>query len=163
VFEAGFQFHQVNWNFSTWHRQEMNMRTIFCLVFLTVMACPVHARDTNGIRSETLASSTTSWNGAALPAYPEGEPEITILRVTIPPHASLPWHKHPFINAGVLLSGELTVETEEDKVLRLNAGDPIVELVNTWHHGINTGDVPAEIIVFYAGVKDMPVTVGKEQ
>jgi len=139
------------------------MRTISYLVLLAVMACSVHARDTNRIQSETLASDTVSWNGAALPAYPEGEPEITILRVTIPARASLPWHKHPFINAGVLLSGELTVETADDRVLRLNAGDPIIELVNTWHHGINTGDVPAEIIVFYAGVKDMPVTVGKEQ
>jgi len=139
------------------------MRAISYLVLLTVMVCSVHARDTNGIRSEILASETTSWNGVTLPAYPEGEPEITILRVTIPPQASLPWHKHPFINAGVLISGELSVETEDDRVLRLSAGDPIVELVNTWHHGINTGNVPAEIIVFYAGVKDMPVSVGKEQ
>jgi hypothetical protein len=55
------------------------------------------------------------------------------------------------INAGVLMSGQLTVETTDGKVLHLKAGDPIVEVVNTLHYGINEGTVPAEIVVFYAG------------
>jgi quercetin dioxygenase-like cupin family protein len=67
-------------------------------------------------------------------------------------------HQHPVINAGVLLQGELTVETNEGKTLHLKAGDPIVEVVNTWHYGINEGDEPAEIIVFYAGVQGKPIT-----
>ena len=137
------------------------MRTIVCALLLALTACAVHARDTHQIESETLVQATSSWNGAALPAYPAGEPEITILKVTIPPKAALPWHEHPFINAGVLLSGELTVETDGGKTLQLKAGDPIVEVVNTWHHGVNNGDMPAEIIVFYAGTKDEPVSLKK--
>ena len=137
------------------------MRTVLCLLFLALTACPVHARDTNRIESEVLAKAGNSWNGDVLPAYPAGEPEITILKVTIPPKMALPWHEHPFINAGVLLSGELTVETESEKTLHLKAGDSIVEVVNTWHHGVNDGDVPAEIIVFYAGTKEMPVSIKK--
>jgi hypothetical protein len=35
-------------------------------------------------------------------------------------------------------------------------------VVNTWHYGINEGDLPAEIIVFYAGVVDSPITVKEE-
>jgi hypothetical protein len=31
--------------------------------------------------------------------------------------------------------------------------------VNTLHYGINQGKVPAEIVVFYAGVIDAPITV----
>lgn len=63
------------------------------------------------------------------------------------------------INAGVLISGELTVVTADGKTLVLKAGDPVVEVVNTLHYGINQGAVPAEIIVFYAGAVDTPITV----
>jgi quercetin dioxygenase-like cupin family protein len=106
-----------------------------------------------------LAKTSSSWDGKALPDYPEGKPEVTILRITIPPKARLPVHKHPVINAGVMLKGELTVVTENKKTLHLKAGDSIVEVVNTWHYGINEGDEPAEIIVFYAGVHGAPITI----
>jgi quercetin dioxygenase-like cupin family protein len=62
----------------------------------------------------------------------------------------------------VLLSGELTVVTKGGKTLHLKAGDPIVEVVNTWHYGKNESNKPAEIIVFYAGISDMPITIKKQ-
>lgn len=77
----------------------------------------------------------------------------------IPAGGQLPLHNHPVINAGVLLSGELTVVTEDNKKLYLKAGDPIVEVVNKRHYGKNEGDKPAEIIVFYAGTQGNPITV----
>ena len=110
---------------------------------------------------EVLAQSTKSWDGTALPRYPRSRPEITILRIVIPPHATLPIHKHLAINAGVLLRGSLVVEAENGRVLRLEGGDSIVELVNQWHYGRNDGDEPAEIIVFYAGTPGQPITVPK--
>ncbi len=70
-------------------------------------------------------------------------------------------HKHPTINAGVLLKGELTVTKENGEILRLKPYDPIIEVTETWHYGRNDGDVPAEIIVFYAGVKHKPITIRK--
>ena len=73
------------------------------------------------------------------------------LLISSPAHADDP--------AGVLLSGELTVITEDDKKLLLKAGDPIVEVVNKRHYGKNTGKGPAEIIVFYAGSPATPITV----
>ena len=94
-----------------------------------------------------------------LPQYPKGKPEITILKIKIPPKTKLPLHKHPVINAGVLLKGTLTVVTEKDEKLQLKAGDSIIEVVNKWHYGINEGNELAEIIVFYAGVKHSPITV----
>jgi len=106
-----------------------------------------------------LVKTTQSWDGEFLPAYPQGQPKITILRISIPAGARLDTHSHPVINAGVLISGQLTVMTIDGKTLHLKAGDPIVEIVNTLHYGINQGKVPAEIIVFYAGVVDMPITV----
>ena len=62
-------------------------------------------------------------------------------------------HTHPVINAGVLVSGELTVITDSGQTLHLKPGDPIVEVVDTWHYGKNEGTDPADIIVFYAGEK----------
>lgn len=117
------------------------------------------AADGNAIAVQELAKSTASWNGSRLPAYPSGQPEVTILRISIGPGAVLPMHEHPVINAGVLLSGVLTVMTKAGATLNLKAGDPIVEVVDTWHYGKNEGSVPAEIIVFYAGIKGEPVTV----
>lgn len=109
-----------------------------------------------------LAKSSVSWNGAALPVYPKGQPEITVLKIVIPPGAILHRHKHPFINAGVLLKGKLTVKTEDGKTLFLKSGEAIVEVTDTWHSGKNEGAEPAEIIVFYAGIEGAPITVYKQ-
>lgn len=106
-----------------------------------------------------LVQSTSSWDGKRLPAYPATQPEITILRISIAPGARLPLHFHPVINAGVLLTGQLKIETASGAVLNLKAGEPIIEIVNMAHYGINDGAVPAEIIVVYAGTVDQPVTV----
>lgn len=108
-----------------------------------------------------LVKSSRSWNGEPLPAYPHGQPEVTILRIHIPAGARLALHSHPVINAGVLLSGQLTVVAADGKTLQLDAGDPIVEVVNTPHYGINKGEVPAEIIVVYAGVVGSPISVAE--
>jgi len=108
---------------------------------------------------KVLAKTTQSWNGHTLPRYSKGKPEITILRISIPPHTSLAWHEHPEINAGVMISGELTVITDKQDTLQLHAGDPIVEVVDTWHFGKNEGDESVDIIVFYAGIKGKAVTI----
>ena len=108
-----------------------------------------------------LAKSRVSWDDAFLSAYPQGHPEITILRIVIPVGGTLVKHKHPVINAGVLLKGELMVQTEGGKTLHLKAGEALVEVVDTWHYGKNEGVEPAEIIVFYAGTEGAPITVHK--
>jgi quercetin dioxygenase-like cupin family protein len=130
------------------------------LLLFILFAWPAYAEQIEtAIMSQTLVKSTQSWDGSQLPAYPEGQPEVTILKVTIPVGVVLPFHKHPYINAGVLTKGELTVVSKAGKKLTMKAGDPIVELVDNWHFGENLGNVPAEIIVFYAGIKGQPITI----
>ena len=114
------------------------------------------------ITFEKLAESTQSWNGDTLPSYPEGQPKVTILKASIPPKAKLEMHEHLVINAGLLLKGELTVIDEFGNRLELKAGDTIIELVNTFHYGINEGTETAEIVVFYAGDDKTPITKIKE-
>jgi quercetin dioxygenase-like cupin family protein len=63
------------------------------------------------------------------------------------------------INAGVLINGELTVVTEDGSTLHLKAGNTIVEVVKKWHYGKNEGNEPAEIIVFYAGIQGIPISI----
>ncbi len=133
--------------------------SILCLALL--LSGPAAAEETKAIAVDVLSKTGSSWDGRELTGYAAGKPEITILRIKIQPGAQLPLHMHPVINAGVLLNGELTVVTEEGKTLHLKAGDPIVEVVNTWHYGKNEGTAPAEIIVFYAGTGGVPITLYK--
>lgn len=128
------------------------------LLFL-LLSVPARALQAPGIAVRQLARTSSSWDEQRLPPYPAGQPEVTILRITVPPGVKLPLHEHPVINAGVLLKGQLTVVTDRHRTLHLKAGDPIVEVVDTWHYGVNEGSEPAEIIVFYAGVRDRPITV----
>ena len=131
---------------------------LFAVCLTLLLSGNSWALDASTVTVDVLAKTTASWNGATLPSYPTGQPEVTILKISIPPHTKLPLHQHPVINAAVLLTGELTVFTKEGKTLHLEAGDPIVEVVNTWHYGINEGNEPAEIIVFYAGIQGESVT-----
>jgi quercetin dioxygenase-like cupin family protein len=110
------------------------------------------------VQTETLMRTDKSWDGQPYQAYPKGSPELTMLKITIPAHTELPWHTHPMPNAGYVLSGELTVQkksTGEKKLL--TAGQVLPEMVNELHRGF-TGDSSAELIVFYAGTKGMPLS-----
>lgn len=130
---------------------------LFCFSQICIIGCK--SNKINDIEVTTLVKTTESWNGKQLPKYPDGNPEITILKIIIPPKTKLPLHKHPDINAGIVLKGELTVISEANDTLYLKAGEPIVELVNTWHFGRNDGTEPVEIIVFYAGIQGTPITI----
>jgi quercetin dioxygenase-like cupin family protein len=130
-----------------------------CLAFL--LSSNVLAADVNAVQIKVLAKASLSWDGSHLPDYPKATPEVTILRIKIPPGLQLPLHKHPVINAGVLLNGELTVVTEDNRTLHLRAGESIIEVVNKWHYGKNEGSEMAEILVFYARALDTPITIEK--
>jgi quercetin dioxygenase-like cupin family protein len=132
------------------------------MVFLHSGCAPVRTRpEAPAIVVKELIRTDKSWDGKALPAYPRGQPQVTIRRITLPAGARLETHRHPVINAGMLLSGQLTVVSADGKTLHLKAGDPVVELVDTQHYGINEGNVAAEIMVFYAGIVGTPIAVGR--
>tara|TARA_B100000767_G_C19739513_1_gene525491 strand:- start:604 stop:1017 length:414 start_codon:yes stop_codon:yes gene_type:complete len=136
------------------------MKISIWLMLVTLFPSLVFAEQIEtSIVSDVIVKSTRSWDGSQLPKYPEGQPEVTILKITIPAGAKIPLHQHPYINAGVLIKGELTVLTQTGDKLIMTAGDQIVEVVNKWHKGQNSGDIPAEIIVFYAGIEGQPITV----
>ena len=121
------------------------------------------AISTTGITTETLLRTSASWNNVSYEPYAAGVPEIVVRKITIPAHGVLRWHEHPMPTAAYVLSGEITVEEPdgqmEGRKQRFTAGQVIPEPVNTVHRGV-VGDAEAIFIVFYAGVKEMPLSKG---
>ncbi|HEY0793114.1 MAG TPA: cupin domain-containing protein [Chthoniobacterales bacterium] len=111
------------------------------------------------IRVQQLLQATRSWDGTRYTAYPGGQPQVSILKITVPPHTALPWHEHPVINAGYVLSGEIVLEKKDTGVRKVvRAGQALAESVNTVHRGY-TADQPAELVVFYAGAIGVPLSI----
>jgi quercetin dioxygenase-like cupin family protein len=117
---------------------------------------PAHAP---AIQVEELVKGTRSWDGTPLPPMGPGQPEVTVLRITIPAGTSLPLHRHPMINAGMLLEGRLQVISAAGDTITLEAGDGLIELVNTPHRGRSLGPGPARIVVVYVGLEGQPLSV----
>ncbi len=134
----------------------------FLSIFLIVVFSACSGMKNRETKTEVLVESTKSWDGDQLPKYPEGQPKITVLKITIPPKYTLKPHLHPVINTGILTKGRLTVVDAKGNTLKLKKGDALVELVNTVHYGKNETSRPAEILVFYAGTTDSPITVIKK-
>jgi quercetin dioxygenase-like cupin family protein len=146
-------------------KDAMRIPAMLSVILLLQSGCATdrirHQQGEGAVVVEELVKTDRSWDGALLPEYPQGQPEITIVRVNVPAGARLDLHSHPVVNAGVLISGQLTVVTADGKTLQLKAGDPIVEVVNTSHYGINEGTVPAQIVVFYAGASGTGISNAK--
>ena len=121
-----------------------------------------HGAESLGVKIESLANSTRQWDGALLPNYPQGQPEIKILRIKIPAGVTLPWHYHPVINAAVILDGTLELYLQNGSKKRYESGDTLIEVVNTLHSGKAIGNKDVHLIVFYAGEKGQQTTILNE-
>ena len=110
------------WAIGTGHFQlpttPMNLRLTPCLILLSATLwpgpCAVMAKEPQ-VAVEQLLQSTKSWDGTVYKGYPTGQPQVTVLRIKIPPHTSLHWHSHPVISVGYIISGQLTVEKTGDQ------------------------------------------------
>jgi len=135
--------------------EEMSVKALMLLALLFPRL--VTAQNAASVQAETLIQSTASWDGTAYTAYPKGQPQLSVVKVTIPAHTAMPWHSHPIPNAGYILSGELTIETKDGVKKHFVAGQAVTETVHTIHRGV-TGAEPAVLIVFYAGIPGMPLS-----
>jgi quercetin dioxygenase-like cupin family protein len=110
------------------------------------------------VQSQTLLRTGSSWDGEPYKFYPSGQPELTILKITLAPHTELEWHSHPMPNAAYIVSGELTLERKKNgKKKRFTAGQAVSETVDTLHRGV-AGTEAVVLIVFYAGSPGVPIT-----
>lgn len=130
-------------------------RRVLCL-FLCV--APLFAFEEATPGNQVILRTDTAWTGTPIPAQSIPHPEVTLVRIKIPPKTSLPVHQHKLINVAYVVSGTLRVKTQSGKTVVLKAGDAINEVMNTLHFGENIGDTPVELLVFYVGEKGTPLS-----
>jgi quercetin dioxygenase-like cupin family protein len=110
-------------------------------------------------KREILLQTTESWNGKPYIHYATGQPQLTMIRLTIPPHTALPWHTHPFPNVVYVISGSLTLhDRASGKTHVVHPGEAIGESVDDEHRG-ETGDEPAVLLIAYAGTPGVPTSI----
>jgi quercetin dioxygenase-like cupin family protein len=91
------------------------------------------------IEVQQILQTVQSWDGVNYQSYPTGLPQLTVLRIKVPPNTTLHWHHHSVISVGYVLSGELTLEkkaTGERTIL--HSGEALGETVQTTVRGFTT-------------------------
>jgi quercetin dioxygenase-like cupin family protein len=107
----------------------------------------------------TILKSSVNDAGQAI-RYPQGGiPEVTMLRVEIPPGRETGWHTHPAPSFAYVISGTLTVALKDGRQLRFTASQGLAESVDVLHDGKNLGATPVELVVVYLGEKRHPIVV----
>jgi quercetin dioxygenase-like cupin family protein len=94
------------------------MRDVFMPIislFALILLRQATAKDDQPlVHVETLLRTSSSWDGEPYKSYLPGQPELSILKITLAPHAQLEWHSHPMPSAAYIVAGELTIETKKD-------------------------------------------------
>lgn len=111
------------------------------------------------VETTELFRTSQSWDGAELPDYPQGRPELVAVKYVIPQGSKLGWHHHDAMNHGVLVQGELTIVAVDGTEKVVHEGEAIVEMVGTVHHGENRGLKPVVLYMFYLSQKGLPLSV----
>jgi quercetin dioxygenase-like cupin family protein len=136
------------------------LRPAAIVMFIGSLCISTAAADRPAVaKAEVLVSSDAAWNGKPYEGYPAGRPQLTVVRISIPAHATLPWHTHPAPNATYIVSGHLTVEDRASGRKRtLKTGDAFNEQVGAEHRGL-TDDEPCVVVVTYSGTAGVPTSV----
>jgi len=130
-------------------------------VFLTLaQLLPCHAQEAEkAYKSEISVTPLlkTQTDAAGKPiTWPTGTPEVTAVRVEIPPGKQTGWHRHPVPCFAYVLEGELSVELEGVGTKIVKAGEAFTEAVNVLHNGTNKGTTPVKLVMFVAGESNKP-------
>ena len=111
------------------------------------------------VETTQLFRTSQSWDGAELPDYLRGRPELVALRYVFPPGCKLGWHHHEMMNFGVLTQGELTIVAHDGTEKTIHEGETVVEMVGTIHHGENRGGKTVVLDMYYVSQKGTPLAV----
>jgi len=132
------------------------MTKILCSLFLLpCLAIPASAAPR--ATAEKLVKSDHSWDGHGM-HYSSGTPELTVSRVVVPKGARIPVHCHPVPLAAYVSQGELQVIKTDGESHIFKTGDAFIEVMDQWHRGVGLAE-KTELIVFYAGEKDLGLSV----
>lgn len=133
--------------------------------FLSILLTFVSVLCLSGVaysaQKEVLLQTTSTWDNAKYEKLKIKNPEVTVLKICIGVGEELPMHKHDLVNIAYVKKGTLTVITDKNEQITLHEGECLPELVGKYHYGKNTGKDPVELIVFYIGEKNTPLSVNK--
>ena len=137
--------------------------TLLCGATTFMTACKttkaLEGADVKTVKSSELIRTSQSWDGVELPDYLKGRPELVAVKYVFPAGQKLGWHRHPVMNYGILVQGELTIIGQDGKEKTVHEGEAVVEMVNTIHHGENRGSKPVILYMFYLSQKGLPLAV----
>jgi hypothetical protein len=111
---------------------------------------------------QQILQTTQSCDGQNYQGYPAGQPQLAVLGMTIPSNRALHWHQHPVISVGYVLWGQSDDrKTRHGRATIVHVSQTVAEIVQTAHRGFTT-DEPVELVVFYAGQVELPITINEK-
>ena len=111
------------------------------------------------IKTTELIRTSKSWDGALLPDFPQGRPELRVFRTLFPVGAKTGWHHHTVVNYGIVQQGELTIVCQNGKEKTFREGEPLVEVIGTIHRGENRSSKPVILDMFYFSAPGAEITI----
>ena len=111
------------------------------------------------IKTTELIRTSESWDGAMLPDFPQGQPELRVIRLDFPVGAKTGWHHHTVVNYGIVQQGDLTILCQDGSERTFHEGEPLVEVIGTIHRGENRGKKPVILNMFYFSTPGAEITI----
>ena len=111
------------------------------------------------IKTTELIRTSESWDGAKLPDFPQGKPELRVIRLDFPIGAKTGWHHHTVVNYGIVQQGDLTIVCQDGSERTFHEGEPLVEVIGTIHRGENRGKKPVILVMFYYSEPGAEITI----
>ena len=111
------------------------------------------------IKTTELIRTSQSWDGASLPDFPKGKPELRVIRLDFPVGAKTGWHHHTVVNYGIVQQGELTIVCQDGSEKTFHEGEALVEVIGTIHRGENRGRKPVILNMFYFSSPNQEITI----
>ena len=111
------------------------------------------------IKTTELIRTSQSWDGAMLPDFPQGQPELRVIRLDFPIGAKTSWHHHTVVNYGIVQQGDLTIVCQDGSERTFHEGEPLVEVIGTIHRGENRGRKPVVLVMFYYSEPGAEITI----
>ena len=142
------------------------MRRLFFFLLTTSFALPISGCSLQKNTSknakpviETLLRASESWNGD-LYSYPQGQAQMTLLKITAPVGYRTPVHTHPQPGVAYVVKGTLDCVVTADNTKVFSAGESFATTFgDTPHYCESVGTESAIVFVAYAGVEGESVTI----
>ena len=128
-------------------------------IIFTTFAPAIKKHTIMAIKTTELIRTSQSWDGAFLPDFPQGRPELRVIRLDFPVGAKTGWHHHTVVNYGIVQQGELTIVCHDGSEKTFHEGEPLVEVIGTIHRGENRGHKPVILNMFYFSSPGQKITI----